>query len=171
MNDLQYKSLEKNLNNFLKNLTDTQMVELTNFLLYDCYEKEPNKWIAEFIDDFFEREEWDKNLSDEIKKPEYFFSASRNTQELIRIVRIAVLEKSFNKIATLLEKEPKVKLTKKDKNTLSEILTEHQSMLEYQLEDEDEIRKHFDEDEGTMLIANKRKHLKFLETFGNLKFI
>lgn len=171
MNQLQLDSLDANLDRVEKALSDAELAELTNFLLYDCYTEKPSKFVAEFIEEFFGNKEWADNLSDEIKKPQYFFKASRNTQELIRLVRIALLEKSLNRFSKLVPKKPKVVLTKEDKTSLKEILEEHQAMLEYQLEDEDFIRNSVDEEEGEELVASKRKHLEFLEKFGNLKFL
>jgi len=168
MNELQQKSFDANLDRVEKALSDAELAELTNFLLYDCYTEKPSKFVAEFIEEFFGNKEWADNLSDEIKKPEYFFKASRNSQELIRLVRIALLEKSFNRFSKLV---PKVVLTKEEKTSLKEILEEHQAMLEYQLEDEDFIRNSVGDEESEELVASKRKHLEFLEKFDNLKFL
>ena len=170
MNQLQLDSLDANLDRVEKALSDAELAELTNFLLYDCYTEKPSKFVAEFIEEFFGNKEWADNLSDEFNKPQYFFKASRNTQELIRLVRIALLEKSFNRFSKLVPKKPKVVLTKEDKTSLREILEEHQAMLEYQLEDEDFIHNSVG-DESEELVASKRKHLEFLEKFGNLKFL
>jgi hypothetical protein len=170
MNELQQKSIDANLDKFCKDLTDIELGGLTNFIVYGCHSKKPHELAIQFIEEFFSTEEWDKNLSDEIEKPQYFNKASRNTQELIRVVRIGLLEKSFHRYLKGLLKQPKVVLTKEDKTSLREILEEHQAMLEYQLEDEDFIHNSVG-DESEELVASKRKHLEFLEKFGNLKFL
>jgi hypothetical protein len=162
MNELQHKSLDANLDRFCKDLSDSELSELTDFLVYDCYSKEPKEWVKDFIDDFIGEKEWAQNLADEKKPPQYFFKASRSTQEIVRLVRIGLLEKSFHRFSAL-TKHPLLSLTKSDKNSLREILDEHKSMLEYQLEDEDEIKRYVSEDEGEELIVEKKRHLKFLE--------
>jgi hypothetical protein len=165
MNELQLKSLDTNLDKFCKDLSDSELTELTDFLCYGCYSEEPKTWVKEFIDDFIGNKEWVANLTDEKKPPEFFFKASRNTQEIVRLVRIGLLEKSFNRFSAL-TKKPLSTLTKSDEKNLKEILHEHKAMLEYQLEDEDEIKRYVSEDEGEELVVEKKRHLKFLETFG-----
>ncbi len=162
MNELQLKSLDTNLDKFCKDLSDSKLSELTDFLCYGCYSEEPKTWVKEFIDDFIGNKEWVANLTDEKKPPEFFFKASRNTQEIVRLVRIGLLEKSFNRFSAL-TKKPLSTLTKSDEKNLKEILHEHKAMLEYQLEDEDEIKRYVSEDEGEELVVEKKRHLKFLE--------
>lgn len=171
MNELQQKSLDANLEKFCKDLTDIELGGLTNFIIYGCYSKKPHELAIQFIEEFFSTEEWDKNLSDEIEKPQYFNKASRNTQELIRVVRIGLLEKSFHRYLKGLLKQPEVVLTKDEKATLKDILREHQAMLEYQLEDKDFIINSVRGDEGEELVATKQKELDFLEKFGSLNFL
>jgi len=171
MNELQQKSLDANLDKFCKDLTDIELGGLTNFIIYGCYSKKPDELDSQFIEEFFSFEEWDKNLSDEIEKPKYFNKASRNTQELIRVVRISLLEKSFHRFLKGLLNQPKVVLTKGEKSTLKDILKEHQAMLEYQLEDKDFIINSVGGEEGDELVATKQKELDFLEKFGSLKFL
>jgi DNA-binding MarR family transcriptional regulator len=168
MNELQHKSLDANLDRFCKDLSDSELSELTDFLVYGCYSEEPKEWVKDFIDDFIGNKEWAQNLADEKNPPQYFFKATRNTQEIVRLVRIGLLEKSFHRFSAL-TRNPLVSLTKSDKKNLKEILHEHKTMLEYQLEDEDFIRNsvgYVGYDEGEELVDEKKRHLKFLETFG-----
>jgi hypothetical protein len=162
MNELQHKSLDANLDRFCKDLSDSELSELTDFLCYGCYSEEPKAWVKDFIDDFIGEKEWVQNLADEKTPPQYFFKATRNTQEIVRLVRIGLLEKSFHRFSAL-TKQPLVSLTKTDKKNLREILHEHKAMLEYQLEDEDEIKRYVSEDEGEKLVVEKKRHMKFLE--------
>jgi hypothetical protein len=160
MNDLQAKSLDANLTTFVKPLSDKKLVELTNFLVYRYATDQPEKWVLDFVHEFVGEKDWNDVLSDEIKKPEYFNKASRNAHELVRVIRIWLLEESFRRFQLSLVK-PKNILEPKDKASLIEILDEHKAMLEYQLEDEDAIRS-VGED-GEELVQEKKKHLKFLE--------
>lgn len=171
MNDFQLQSLDANLDNFCKDLSDVELAKLTDFLSFGCYTEQPSDWIKDFIDDFIGKKEWEDNLSDEIKKPEYFNKATGNTKELVRIVRVSLLAKSFERFLRLLKKEAKVVLSKEEKSTLKEILVDHQAMLEYQLEDEDFIRNSVGDEDGEALVEMKRKQLEFLEKFGGLKFL
>ena len=164
MNELQLKSLDANMDKFCKELSDSKLSELTDFLCYGCYSEEPKTWVKDFIDDFIGEKEWADNLSDEIKQPECFSKATINTQEIVRLVRISLLEKSFHRFSAL-TKKPLSTLTKSDEKNLKEILHEHKAMLEYQLEDEDSIINSVGDD-GEELVDEKKRHLKFLETFG-----
>lgn len=175
MNDFQLQSLDANLDKFCENLSDAELYQLIDYLLYGCYTETPKDWVKDFIEDFIEdfigTKEWEDNLSDEINKPKYFNKASGNTKELVRIVRVFLLAKSFERFSKLLKKEPKVVLSKEEKSTLKEILVDHQAMLEYQLEDEDFIRNSVGDEDGEALVEMKRKQLEFLEKFGGLKFL
>jgi hypothetical protein len=171
MIDFQLESLNTNLDNFCKDLSDTELAELTDFLSFGCYTEQPSDWVKDFIDDFIGTKEWGDNLSDEVKKPEFFNKASINTQEIVRIVRISLMVKSFTRFKKVVKKEPKVVLSKEDKSTLKEILRDHQAMLEYQLEDEDFIRNSVGDEDGEELVVLKRKQLDFLEKFGGVKFL
>lgn len=162
MKELQLKSLDANLDKFCKDLSDSDLAELTNFLCYGCYSEQPKAWVKDFIDDFIGDKEWRDNLSDEINKPEFFNKASRNTQEIVRLVRIGLLEKSFHRFSAL-TKHPLLSLKKTDEKSLKEILREHHSMLEYQLENEDLIINSVGDDEGQALVVEKKRHLKFLK--------
>lgn len=159
MKDQLLKSLEKNLDNYCKTLSDAELAELTDFLLYGCYNSEPNEWVKEFIDDFFGLSEWADNLTDEINPKKYFFKASSNTSELIRTVRICLLELSFHRFNKTV-KNRLAQLDETEKSTLKDILTEHKAMLEYQLEDEDFIRNLDESGEG--FIKEKQKQVEFL---------
>lgn len=163
MNDLLTQSLLKNVSNYCKSLSDSDLAELTDFLCYGCYEREPKDWVKEFIDDFIGEKEWVDNLRDEKNPPAYFFKATSNTKEIIRLVRIDLLQESFSRFSYLL-KNPLVSLSGSDKTNLKEILGEHKAMLEYQLEDEDSIVNSCED--GQELLDEKKRHLNFL---GNLE--
>jgi len=178
MNKLQRKSLFTNLNNFTRELSDEKLIELTNFLVYDCHTEEAPKHIADFIDDFFGAKDWMDNLSDEIKKPEFFNKATSTVKELIRLVRIDLLETSFNRFHNLVKKSTKVKvvkevkpkLTNQEKTELKEILYEHKLMLEYQLEDEKFIQECDNTDEGN-LVDIKKRQVELLKKTRKINFI
>lgn len=168
MQDKLLKSLEKNLDNYCKTLSDAELAELTDFLLYGCYNSEPNEWVKEFIDDFFDFKEWEKNLSDEVNPPQNFFKANRNTSDLIRTVRLGLLELSFHRFNKTV-KNNITQLDKTEKLILKDILTEHKAMLEYQLEDEDFTRN--SDKDGEAFLEEKKKHVEFINKFGNVNFL
>jgi len=167
MNQLELKSLDANVTAFCKKLTNAQLVEVTDFVVYHSTDTsiKATKLSTEFVNEFFGEKDWNDNLSDELKKPEFFTKASRNTQEVIRLVRVGLLQECFFRLAKKTKEPSEDKLSAQDKKTLKEIINEHHAMLEYQLEDEDGVRKVG----GDELVAEKNRHKEFLEKFGKSK--
>lgn len=196
MNQQQFTSLNANVKAFCKPLNDEQLIDLTDFLNYRCYDKEePTGFIKDFIEEFFSLRLWDENLYDEIEKPAFFNKASMTDKELIRLVRVGLLQECFFRsyvnlkvkktlVDTTNEPKPFVsreegaklradkpkgpkeeKLSTQDKKDLKDILTEHHAMLKYQLEDEDGVR----EAGGNELVEEKKRHQKFINKFFKLK--
>jgi len=177
MNQQEHKSLNANVSAFCKGLTDMQLKDLTDDMNYNCYNKgfKPNAVATKFIEEMFSKSVWDDNLSDEINKPEFFCKATRNDKELIRLVRIGLMQECFFRFMLLLNgtpytpskpievkpKEPKGLLSVMEKLNLTDILKEHYAMLEYQLEDEEGVYKVG----GDELVNEKKKHRDFIEQF------
>ena len=188
MNPLEFKSLNANVSAFCKKLTDVELKDLTDFLNYGCYTDKPNKIASEFIADFCGNKGWDANLYDEKEKPQFFNRASMNDKELIKLVRVGLMQECFFRFTRILDGTPyvlptikrdvtkmavkvplstlsNIKLSTQDKKTFKEIIKEHSAMLEYQLEDEDSVRKAG----GEELVDEKKRHKDFLERFGKSK--
>lgn len=170
MNQQQINSITKHLNAFIEKLTNEELVGLIRYICYKAlatpFEK-PDKIASAFIDEFFGEITWAKILSDERDSTKIFMSASLTERELVRHMRIALMQESFFRLAEITDK-PKIKkvktsnLSKEDKKDLTDILVEHRAMLKYQLEDEDAIRS-VDEEAGDKLVDEKKKHLAFIE--------
>lgn len=186
--DFVRQSIIANVSAFVKKISD---VELFDLVMFVCYTPNvapthsiENDVQRKFVDEVLGASDWKDYIDDLIKKP-YFFKCSYSFKtNLDFIEKILHSEVYFRFQATLSpqvgekvvvkEKEKvvikyvdKPLLTKSEKGTLSEILSEHKAMLEYQLEDEDAIRNC--DDEGEALVDQKKKHLGFIEKFGKLK--
>lgn len=184
MNTLQLDSIHANVKGFCKDITLADLREITMYVCYNStdlnYKLSP--LTKEFILQMFGEKLWKDNQDDEIKKPEFFCKVSRNDQELIRLVRIGLLQEhfwrsekasDFTELKTAVKDlEKKVdlkpdgyKLPSEDKTILTEILKEHQAMLEYQLEDKRSVKAAG----GQELVDEKERHLKFIKKFWKLK--
>ncbi len=186
MNILELKSMDVNVTAFCKKLTNAELAEVTDYVVYHSTDTsiKLSQLCIEFIHEFFGEKDWKDNLDDEINKPEFFTKCTRNTQEIIRLVRIGLLQECFfrfinkTKEPVAAERKPFVsreegaklhishvsehKLSPSDRKALKEILNEHHAMLTYQLEDE----KGVIDAGGEELVAEKKRHKKFIERFG-----
>lgn len=172
MNQQEFKSLNANVSAFCKGLTDMQLKDLTDDMNYNCYNKgfKPNAVATKFIEEMFSKKVWDDNLSDEINKPQFFNKVTMNDKELIRLVRVRLMQECFFRFMLLLNGtpntpskpiEPKGLLSVMEKLNLKDILNEHYYMLEYQLEDEEGVRNVG----GDELVNEKKKHRDFIKQF------
>lgn len=172
MNNLQTESLAANVKAFCEKLSVKELTEVTMYVVYmstvETYT--PSDTTKTFIDEIFGAKLWASNQYDEIKKPEFISRTSRNDQEFVRMVRIGLLQEYFWRTKEIARettnKTEKIEiLSTQDKKDLHDILKEHKHMLDYQLEDEETVRKVG----GEELVEEKRRHLSFIEKFWKLK--
>jgi hypothetical protein len=144
MNTLEIKSLNNNISDFCEQLTDAQMIELTDFICVDYLKKKPNTTILEFIEEFITMREWELYISDKITNP-MWLSTSDSTRELIPAINRTLLVQCYTRFTNLVNKPKPAKakssdgLNKEDKGILRNIHEEARAMLNYQLEDEAEV--------------------------------
>lgn len=179
MNNFVRQSLIKNTHAFCDKLTDTEMRDLAHYFVYEVNMEDiqdPNELQVKFIDEFFGMKEWENHLHD-ITKTSYFLLASYTFRTNFDFITKILLSDVFFRFSKLVHTQedakpaPKPKIIRqkpqistKDKKLLAEILSEHEAMLEYQLEDEESIRKY--DDEGGTLVDEKKKQLKFIQNFS-----
>lgn len=173
-------SIIANVSNFTDTLTNEELNEVIQYFVYDSNNRTPVELTdlqLTFAVKFFGTDEWTNHIFDTVHQ-QMWLKASNNTRENVVFIRQVLLSTAFFRFKNLMASKPQLvkpkpiklvkekdKLTPSDKKNLKEILEEHKSMLEYQLEDEDGIRS-LDEDGD--LLKTKKRHLKFIEKYEKL---
>lgn len=185
MNDFVKKSLIANVSGFTEKLSDKELSDLTEFFCFKInvdVKSKPSNVELDFIDKVLGKSNWEDYMSDLILSP-IFLKASYSFRINFDFITKLLLAEVFFRFSTIVsETKPtpkekvvvktvaaEAKLKPKEKDTLKEILEEHQAMLEYQLEDEDYILGVGKD--GKELLAQKKRHLKFIKNFGKFKII
>lgn len=164
MKDFQIKSIADNLNEYVKDFTNEELATLVDEYCYGVLEtpfRKPSEMTMKFANEFIGEVEFARVITDVRNPDKLFLSSKDSTRELVRMLSMALMEKSFVRFEKLLKSKPII-LSKEDKKNLREIRDEHEAMLKYQLEDEDAIRN-TDSEEGQALVDEKKRHLFFLE--------
>jgi len=172
MNQIIRQSIIDNVRAFTDKLSDDEVRTLID---YFCYEvnmsdrKDPGELETRFIDEFFGAIDWAKHLQD-VDSTKFFLLAPISLRNNLEFIQKILFSDAYFRFSMLLAKQPEPKtititktrdlFTPTEKKTLREVLGEHQSMLEYQLEDEDQLHRY---DDTGDLVSTKKKHLKFIE--------
>jgi hypothetical protein len=180
MKDFEIKSIQVNLDTFLKGVDNDSFLELVDWICCHSLSKplsEHPPLAKKFAIEFIGEKEYTNLYLDSINPEVIFFKADFSTRELIRHMRIALMQESYFRLKAANKQKPKqaaksseitLTLNKADHKNLIEILVEHEAMLRYQLEDTDAIRE-TDKEQGEKLVKEKIRHQGFLRTFLKLK--